>query len=349
MTIRDLADALGISFEGTAEREVAGAASLENPNPDHEVYVEKPDALEKLQAACPQAIPLLASDLATTGGDHLRTQRGKYTFVDLLALFDPRPTPAPGIHPMAFVADTAQVAESASIGAFAVVEDGAVVGENTVVHPQVYIGHEAQIGEDTVLYPQVVINAFCQVGARCILHSGTVIGADGFGLIEAEEGHTKVPQIGRVIISDDVEIGANCTIDRGTIDDTLIERGVKFDNLSHIGHNCRVGEHSRIVAQVGISGSVDIGRHVIFAGQAGAADHVSIGDYAIIGGRGGVIRNIPAGKMLYSGMPAAPHAETVTQYKTLKALPGLVPEVMKLFERVTKLEKSLQQCQPPKE
>ncbi len=338
MMLSELAEALGATAHGNTGLEVNGVASVANPRSACVVYLEKSEQLEPVATA--GAIPMVAEDFPEISGPHLRTSKGKYAFAELLAIFDPRPVPQPGMHPTAFVHETARVAESASIGAFAVVEEGAVVEENVRIYPHVVVGAEAIIGKDSILYPHVTIYAQCVIGQRCIVHSGTVIGADGFGLIEAEEGHTKVPQIGRALIGDDVELGANCCIDRGTIDDTVIERGVKFDNLSHIGHNTTVGEHSRIVAQVGISGSCKIGRHVIFAGQAGSSDHMTIGDYAIIGGRGGVIKDIPPGKKLYSGMPATPHEQVVAQHMALKSLPAIVPQVMKLFERVDKLEKN---------
>lgn len=339
MLLSELAEALGAQARGNGGREVEGIASAENPKANHISFVGKEELLAGVEKA--GGIALVEAGKVAAGGDHIAAENGRLAFAESLAIFDPRPVPAPGVHPTAVVHPLAKVAESASVGAFVVVEEGAVVGEGVILYPFVYVGAEAVIGDYSVLNPHVTIYALCNIGKRCILHANTVIGSDGFGFIDGEDGHIKMPQIGTVAVGDDVEFGAICAVDRATIDVTTIENGVKTDNMVHVGHNTRVGEHSRLTAQVGISGSVDIGRHTIFAGQAGAADHVTIGDYAIIYGRGGVTKDIPAGRQIYSGMPAQLHQDSVAQHRTLKALTQQAPMLMQLFDRIAKLEKAL--------
>jgi UDP-3-O-[3-hydroxymyristoyl] glucosamine N-acyltransferase len=253
----------------------------------------------------------------------------------------PRFVPPPlrheaGIHPSAFVHETATVAATAHVGPLAVVEAGAQVGENTVIGGGAYIGHETTVGYDCLVYPNVTLRERTRVGNRVTIHSGTVVGSDGFGYEQTPTGHKKIPQVGFVQIDDDVEIGALTAIDRARFGKTWIKSGVKIDNLVQIAHNVVIHEHALIIAQVGISGSTSIGQGAVLAGQAGAAGHLSIGPGAIVAARGGVIKDIPAGAQV-AGMPAVDRREYVKRIsahkgveRCRKQIDGLKAEIAEL-------------------
>ncbi|MCH7505551.1 UDP-3-O-(3-hydroxymyristoyl)glucosamine N-acyltransferase, partial [PVC group bacterium] len=231
-----------------------------------------------------------------------------YAFACILHLFDDRPKPKPGIHPKAHMGNNVRTGRDVSIGPLAVVEDGAELGDRVTIYPGVYIGPRARIGDDTILYANVTVADGVRIGKRVIVHSGTVIGSDGFGFASHEGRHYKIPQVGSVVVEDDVEIGANVAIDRGALGDTRIGRGTKIDNLVQIAHNVRIGENGLLISQVGISGSVEIGKNVTLAGQTGVAGHLKIGDKVIAGGRAGIAKDVSPGQVV-SGAPAIPHRQ----------------------------------------
>jgi UDP-3-O-[3-hydroxymyristoyl] glucosamine N-acyltransferase len=232
------------------------------------------------------------------------------------------------------VAPDAVVGAQVSIGAHCVVERGARVGDRAVLMPGSYVGALAAVGDDTFLYPNVVIREECVVGARCTLHAGVIIGGDGFGYALDDGRYQKVPQVGNVVIGDDVEIGANTTVDRATTGSTRIGDGTKIDNLVQIGHNVVIGRHCIIVAQVGISGSTELEDHVTIAGQAGLAGHLKVGKGATVAGQSGVPRSIPPGSVV-SGTPAMPHV-------VWRRLVALLPKVPQLFQRARDLEQRVE-------
>jgi UDP-3-O-[3-hydroxymyristoyl] glucosamine N-acyltransferase len=211
------------------------------------------------------------------------------------------------------------------------------VGDRVTLHPGVYVGSDVHLGDDTVLYPNATVLARCIIGKRVIIHSGTVVGSDGFGFAQDGNGHFKIPQVGIVQIDDDVEIGANCTIDRGTMGRTWIQRGVKIDNLVQVAHNVVVGEDSIIIAQVGISGSTKIGKNVILAGQVGVTGHLEIGDSVRVGAQSGIAKSIPAGQTV-SGSPAIDHRDWLKNCNILSRLPELRKKIMDLEKGLASLE-----------
>ncbi len=233
-----------------------------------------------------------------------------------------RPKPPPGIHPSAIVDPTAQVSPEAYIGPFCVLEAGCRVGAGAVIGANCYLAENCAVGEGSVLYPNVSIYADCEIGENCILHSGAVVGADGFGFRLEDGVQMKIPQVGNVVVGNDVEIGANSCIDCGTLASTTIGDGCKIDNLVQIGHNCRIGKHSILCAQVGLAGSTVIGDYVYLAGQVGVAGHLSIGDRAVVGAQSGVTRDLPADG-LYWGTPAM---EAKNQ-KQITVLQRKLPEI----------------------
>ncbi len=243
-----------------------------------------------------------------------------------------------GISPRASIAETASIEGESYVGDFAVVEDGAKIGPDCQIYPQVYIGPGVEIGAGTTLYAGVKIYEGCRIGRNCILHAGAVIGADGFGFLpNAEGGFDKIPQLGNVVIEDDVEIGANTCIDRAKTDSTIIRRGVKLDNLIQIGHNVQVGEHTVSSAQTGIAGTSRVGRNCFLAGQVGIADHVTIGDRVKIGSKSGIDKNVPDDEIRF-GYPALPGMQYHRASAVFKRLPELDRQVRQLEKEINELK-----------
>jgi UDP-3-O-[3-hydroxymyristoyl] glucosamine N-acyltransferase len=234
-----------------------------------------------------------------------------------------------------------------SIWPFVTLGDRVTIGARVTLYPGVFVGDDSRIGDDSVLYPNVVVREGCSIGARVIIHSGTVIGADGFGYVQDQGRHHKIPQLGGVTIEDDVELGAVVTVDRATLGHTIIKQGTKIDNLVQIAHNVTVGEHNIIVAQVGIAGSTTIGHHVMIGGQAGLADHITIGDQAMIAARAGVNRSVAANQIV-SGAPVMPHETWMKAQAVIPRLPELRQLVRSLEQRVAALETQLTQATTPK-
>jgi UDP-3-O-[3-hydroxymyristoyl] glucosamine N-acyltransferase len=291
-------------------------------------------ALRATQAAA-VLVPLGFTDTITAAC--VRVDDPGAAFAKLLASFAPEPIPFPaGIHPTAVVDATATIDPSVHVGAGAIVESGAVIEAGAVIGAQCYIGHQATLGEGCILHPRVTIRERCKLGKRVQIHSGAVIGADGFGYELKDGRHVKIPQTGIVQIDDDVEIGANTTVDRARFGRTWIQTGAKIDNLVQIAHNVRIGAHSIICSQVGVSGSTRIGSYVTLAGQAGIVGHIEIGDQAIVAAQCGLSRNLKAGEIV-CGSPARP----IQDWKEQAAM---VNRLGKLYERVKKLEEATKSC-----
>ncbi len=250
----------------------------------------------------------------------------RIAFAQALPLFFPDPLIQPGIHPPAVIAASAQVDPSAHVGAYCVIGDGAVIGAGSVLHPRVTLGAEAEVGSECVLFPGVTIYHRCQIGHRVRLHAGAVVGSDGFGYVLDQGEHRKVPQVGNVIIHDDVELGANVTVDRGTLGPTVIGRGTKIDNLVQIGHNVQLGERCIVVAQVGIAGSTKIGSDTQIGGQVGIAGHLKIGDHVQIAAQSGVMHDIPSDEKWF-GSPAQPDRKAKRVLLAIQQLPRLMKRV----------------------
>ena len=243
-----------------------------------------------------------------------------------------------GISPQASISEEATVGEECYIGQFTVVERGANIGRGVQLYPQCYIGDGVTIGEGTILYPGVKVYEGCTIGRNCILHAGAVIGADGFGFAPREDGtFAKIPQLGNVIIEDDVEIGANTCIDRAKTDSTIIRRGVKLDNLIQIGHNVQIGENTVSSAQTGIAGTSKVGKNCFLAGQVGIADHVTIGDRVMVGSKSGLDKNVPDGEIRF-GYPALPGMQYHRAAAVFKRLPELDRTVRQLEKEMKNLK-----------
>lgn len=247
----------------------------------------------------------------------------------------------PGIHHTAILAEDVELGEQISIGAHVFVNSGVKVGNNVTIFPNSYIGTNTSIGDDVTIYPNVTILEEMIIGNRVIIHSGTVIGSDGFGYSQNNGKNYKIPQVGKVIIEDDVEIGSNCSIDRAAFGATRICRGVKLDNLIQIAHNAEIGEHSVMAAQTGIAGSTTVGKGAKFGGQVGLVDHINIGENVAIGAQGGVTKSFPANIVL-SGYPARPHNEQLKIEASMTRLPKLISRVRELEKEVQELKKKLE-------
>jgi UDP-3-O-[3-hydroxymyristoyl] glucosamine N-acyltransferase len=255
----------------------------------------------------------------------------------ILTLFTQKPYVAGGVSEMSWVSTSARVSEDATVYPFVSIGDEAQIGPRVTIHPGASIGPQVTIGEDTVIYPVVTIYPRCVLGKRVIIHAGTVIGADGFGFVKDGEANVRIPQVGIVEIEDDVEIGANCCIDRATFGKTLIKKGVKIDNLVQVAHNVQIGEHSIIVAQVGISGSTKLGKNVTLAGQVGLVDHIEIGDNVMIGAQSGIAKDVPANQIVL-GTPHLPHRQFLRVAAVWTRLPEMKKELDVLIKRVEALE-----------
>jgi UDP-3-O-[3-hydroxymyristoyl] glucosamine N-acyltransferase len=251
--------------------------------------------------------------------------------ISLLPRFYPESEREPGIRPTVRIGRGARIGKGVTLDEYAVIGAGASIGEGVLIGPHSVIGDGVTIGEESRIYPNVTVYAGTQIGKRVRVHSGSVLGSDGFGYVFRGGEHAKIPHVGRCIIGDDVEIGANTTVDRGSIDDTVIGDGTKIDNLVQIGHNVKIGRLCLIMAQVGIAGSARIGDGCVLAGQAGIGGHITIGDGARIGGQAGVFGDVPPGES-WSGYPARPHRESLRATSSLLRLPKTLKKIEQLLE-----------------
>jgi len=337
MKLNEIAEITGGELHGDGNVEIDGVASLEDATAGGIAFLAEARHSDKL-ASSEAAAFILPKGVLSEDRPFISSDNPFLAFVEVMHLFYPSPPPR-GVDARAAIEKSAQIGRDASIFPNAYIGKGAVLGDRVTIYPGACIGADAIIGDDTIIYANVVICDGVEIGDRVIIHGGTVVGSDGFGFVWDGKKHRKIPQVGNVVIGDDVEIGANSTIDRATLSSTIIERGTKIDNLVHIAHNCRVGENSILVGQVGISGSVDIGKNVILAGQAGVADHLNIGDGAIVAARSGVTRNVEAGEKV-AGFPILPHMEWLRIQKTLLKLPEMKKQLNELGKKKEKTERS---------
>jgi UDP-3-O-[3-hydroxymyristoyl] glucosamine N-acyltransferase len=286
------------------------------------------------QAEQSAASAIIVGDKLTSAGKVLiRVANARVAFAKALALFFPEPRLRAGIHPSAVVAPTAQIDPTAHIGPHCVVGERARVGARAALHANDFVGADCQLSDDVVLFPNVTLYPRTELGQRVRVHSASVIGSDGFGYVLDNGVHRKVPQIGNVIVGDDVEIGAGVTIDRGALGPTVIGKGTKIDNLVQIAHNVQIGEHCLLVSQVGVAGSTKLGDYVVLAGQVGLAGHIKIGNQATVAAQSGVMHDIPDGETWW-GSPAQPSREHKRQLVANRQLPGLL-------KRLSEMEKKL--------
>lgn len=332
VTLGELANRLGGAVVGDASLVVRGVRPLTDAGEEHLSFYHNRRYLQAARESRAGAL-LVASPEGFLGRNLLVVKEPYAALAEVLWLFHPLDRPAAGIHPSAVVAGSAQVAANAAIGPHVVVGERASIGEGAIVGAGCFVGDDATVGAGSWLHPHVVIEPRCRVGARCILHAGVVVGSDGFGFATVRGEHRKVPQVGIVVVEDDVELGANVCVDRATLGETRIGRGSKVDNLVQIAHNVQVGEGCLLVAQSGISGSTELGHHVVMAGQSGAVGHIHLAERTVVTAKTGVTEDTEPGSMV-SGFPSRPHREW------LKAMAHLY-QIDDLKRRIADLEKAL--------
>jgi UDP-3-O-[3-hydroxymyristoyl] glucosamine N-acyltransferase len=332
LTAAQIAQLLGGQVIGDGALVLTGFAPADRAQDGDLTFAENENYFARAEQSAASAIivdgPFVSSRKAV-----IRVPSARIAFAKVLPLFFPEPTFPPGVHPTAILGAGAEVAPSAHVGPYCVLGEKVCIGARSVLQGGNHLGAYCHIREDAVIFPNVVLYAGTEVGHRVRIHSGTVIGADGFGYVLDGGIHRKVPQIGSVIIRDDVEIGANVTIDRGALGPTVIGKGTKIDNLVQIAHNVTIGENCLIVSQAGVAGSTRIGNYVILAGQAGVAGHLKIGNRVSVAAQAGVMHNISDGEKLF-GSPAQPDRQAKRQFLISQQLP-------ELLRRLTELEKKL--------
>lgn len=340
MTVDEIAQIVRGKARGNRDYALSGVAQLETAKASDLAYAESSRALA--QAAQSKAGCILVRDASSLPGRTIiEAQHPKLAFIQAAQALAPTTQPPAGVHPSSIVSARASLEENVYVGPHVVIEDGVRVGARTALMPGVCLGAGAQIGADCVLHPGVVLYPGAQLGSRVILHAGVVIGGDGFGYVFAEGRHQKFPQMGGVVIEDDVEIGCNSTVDRGSLGTTIIGAGTKIDNLVQIAHNVCIGRHSIVAAQTGISGSVEIGAYVVIGGQVGIGDHVCIETRAVVGSGAGILpgKIIHEGSVVW-GTPARPLAELKKLYAHFARLPELAQRVREI-ERIEKRKQRL--------
>jgi UDP-3-O-[3-hydroxymyristoyl] glucosamine N-acyltransferase len=338
-TVAELAEYLGGSVRGNAGTVINGLAPLERATPDKITFLANPRYAAKVAETGAGAV------LMTPGGESygrtvIEMASPYLGFAKLLTLFHTAPHPPLGVLPGSHIAETVSLGNGVSIYPGACVGNQVTIGARTVIYPGAVIYEGVTIGEDCVIHANAVIRERCRIGNRCIVQPGAVIGSDGFGYAPDGHGYYRIPQVGIVVLEDDVEIGANCTIDRAALEVTLIRRGTKIDNLVQIAHNCQIGEDCMIVSQVGISGSTKLGNHVTLGGQVGIAGHLTIGENVMVGAQSGVPGSLDA-NAVYSGSPTMPHKEWLRAMAVVPRLPELKKNISALEKRIAELESRL--------
>lgn len=340
MKLAELADRIGCRLEGDGDVEITGVAGIERAGPGEVTFLANPRYLPALQRTGASAV--IADDRAPGAPCAiLRTPTPYVAFAEALALLGPDDRPAPGVHPSACVGRDVELGPDVSIGAFTTIGDGTRIGSRTVVHPHVAIGHGVVIGDDSVVHAHVSIRERVVIGHRVVLQNGAVIGSDGFGFATRPDGvHQKVPQLGDVVIEDDVEIGANSTVDRPPVGETRIGAGTKIDNLVQVAHGVTIGRRVLLAAQVGIAGSTLVGDDVILAGQVGVSGHITIGAGTRATAQTGIPNSVDPGAFV-SGYPAIDNRDWLKASAVFKRLPEMKRALAALERRLADLEARL--------
>lgn len=338
-TVSELAQHVGGTVVGDGATIISGAATLTEAGVDDISFLANPKYEKEMRTSRAAAI-VVGSNVADEQRTLIQCSDPYYAFMQIVVLLHGhREHEKVGISERASVADSAKVGQDVDIHDFVVVSGEAEIGDRTRIYPNCTIGPGSKIGSDCIIYPNVTVYDGCTIGDRVTLHSGTVIGQDGFGYATHDGVHHKIPQIGGVVIEDDVEMGANCAIDRGTLGDTVIGKGSKFSDLIAIGHNTQIGPYSLLVAQVGIAGSVQVGHHCVFGGQVGVVGHVSIGDGVRVGAQAGITNNVADGQIV-AGSPAMPIMQAKRSLTLLKELPDFRRKLRDLEKVIARLIKN---------
>jgi UDP-3-O-[3-hydroxymyristoyl] glucosamine N-acyltransferase len=338
ISLAQIQDIVGGELVGSPQTTVTSLAGFEEAGPNDLTFVTG-DRMLKTSGPIAAGALLTHRRLAEIANPHIAVANPTLAFALVAKAFFCPVAPPRGMAAAVVRGINTQVGPDVSIWPGVTLGDRVTIGARVTLYPGVFVGNDTTIGDDTLLYPNVVVREGCTIGARVIIHSGTVIGSDGFGYVQDQGRHYKIPQLGGVTIEDDVELGANVTIDRATLGQTVIEQGTKVDNLVQIAHNVTIGAHSILISQVGIAGSTRVGHHVMIGGQAGVADHIVIGDQVMIAARAGVNRNLEPNQIV-SGAPVMPHEVWVKAQAVIPRLPELRQAVRTLEERMKQLEDS---------
>lgn len=332
-TLKEIASLIGGELSGSPKISVTGAASIEDAGPNDITFATDEHALTGLASSKAAAVITPLSMKRSPTISYIMVNNIRLAMSKVLALFETKKRFSPGIHKSATVAKSAKIGSGVTIMSGVFIGEGSVIGDKTVVYPNCYIGDGCRVGAECILYPNVMLYDRTLVGGRCVLHAGVVVGVDGFGFVPVDGKHMKIPQIGNVMIEDDVEIFANTCVSRATMGSTIIKRGTKIDNVTHIAHNCKIGQDCAITALVAIAGSSELKDHVSVGGTVGINDHIVIGENTVVMGRAGVTKDVPPNSVI-SGFPAQDHKKELQQQADIRRLP-------KLYEKVTEIEKQI--------
>lgn len=336
MKLRELSDRIGAELVGDGDVEISGARGIKEAGEGEITFLADERRASELDA-CRASAAIVPPGVKTSGMALLRMKNPRLGFAIALQALYVKPYEPRGISERAVIGRGVSIGSEPSIYPNVFIDDGARLGARVTLYPGVYIGRGSILGDDCILYPNVCVREGVVIGSRVIIHAGSVIGSDGFGFVTDAGRHHKIPQVGGVVIEDDVEIGANCTIDRATLGNTIIKKGTKLDNLVHIAHNVSVGEHCLFAAQVGVAGSTTIGNYVVLGGQVGVGDHVTISDHVMAAGQTAIIKD-PGKGAVVGGTYAMPQREWLKVQAVLPKLPELKRLIMELMKQIKKLE-----------
>ncbi|MDP3143299.1 MAG: UDP-3-O-(3-hydroxymyristoyl)glucosamine N-acyltransferase [Candidatus Omnitrophota bacterium] len=339
-TLAEIAKLVDGDIVGSPDILITGICGIKEAQEGDLTFVANPKYLSLMKNTQASAI-ITSRDIKSASKPIIRTENPSLAFAKMVSFLVPNEAVHfHGVHKTAIIGKNVKLGKDIAIGPYVIVDDDASIGDKTIIYGGCYIGHHSVIGSENLIYSHVSIRERITIGNRVIIHSGSVIGSDGFGFATVKGLHHKIPQIGTVVVEDDVEIGANVTIDRARFDKTVIGKGTKIDNLVQIAHNVIVGENSIIAAQAGVSGSTVLGKNVLLAGQAGLVGHITLGDGVIVAAQAGVTKSIPANTKV-SGYPAKPHDTAKIVNACLQRLPQLVEKVKELQKRIEELEQEL--------
>ncbi len=337
MKLADVAAKLGAELAGPGDADIQGVAGIAEARENELTFLSDAKHLKDLAACRAAAVIVPASLTIPVPIPSLVVKNPRYAFAQALRLFHERPYAAGGISDRALIGANVAMGADVTVHPFAVVSEGARIGNRVTLYPGVFVGEGSVIGDDCVLYPSVCVREGVVIGSRVIIHAGAVIGSDGFGFVTEGGKHHKIPQVGGVIIEDEVEIGANSTVDRATLGNTIIRKGTKIDNLVQVAHNVIVGEHCLLAAQVGIAGSTTLGNYVVIGGQAGVGDHLTVGDRVMVGGGTAVTRDVEPGQVI-----AGHNAMALRDWLKVQAIMPKLPELKKMVKQLEQRVKELE-------